>query len=174
MWVFGFGSLMWGNWQDKFDCSSKSKANLFGYRRRFNKASVRNWGTKDIPGPTLNVEKSNGSSCYGIAFEFPQEKTKEVLDYLQDREGKKFALVECEVRLENGKNVEAHVPIYQGKNILDMSTEELAALACKAVGEDGKCLDYVLNIAKRLIDLGIEDEEVSQLAIILKQKNHSQ
>ena len=55
MWVFGYGSLMWDGWQTEHGCIRMVKATLRGYRRAFNKASVRNWGTRERPAPTVNI-----------------------------------------------------------------------------------------------------------------------
>jgi cation transport protein ChaC len=46
---------MWDGWEQNFPCKSKTLANLIGYSRVFNKASVERWGTKANPGPTLNL-----------------------------------------------------------------------------------------------------------------------
>ena len=59
MWVFGYGSLMWGSWETKFQGTNQGKARLRGYHRAFNKKSTRNWGMRDAPCPTLGLEKLN-------------------------------------------------------------------------------------------------------------------
>src|SRR6266568_4933203 len=99
MWVFGYGSLMTDRWEEKNGCTRRVLADLGGYRRVFNKASVRNWGTRNNPGPTLNLEKTEGGSCRGIAFEFPEDRGKEVLAVLVEREGQNFALHSLEIQL---------------------------------------------------------------------------
>lgn len=172
MFVFGFGSLLWDGWETELGCLSKTNANLKGYRRKFNKASVKNWGTKEIPGPTLNIEQEDSSVCPGLAFEFSEKDQKEILGYLREREGKAFPLQERTVTLEDGREVKAFVPIYEGKNILNESLEELAKKACQAEGNSGKCADYVLNIETKLKALGIEDEEVSKMAELVRGKNN--
>lgn len=174
MWVFGFGSLMWDGWQRELGCLSTHKAELLGYRRRFNKASVRNWGTEQMPGPTLNVEESTGCSCEGIAFEFPSETASDGIEYLKKREGKSFELVNCSVILEGGERVSATVPIYSGKNVLEQSPEELAELAVAASGTSGRCADYVLTIAKELERLGISDPEVEAFAALVERRLNGQ
>lgn len=168
MWVFGFGSLMWDGWHERFGCQSKVNAELIGYRRRFNKASVKNWGTKEMPGPTLNIEESDGSMCAGVAFRFSPETFPKVCDYLAEREGKSFELTVCEVILDNGEKVNAVVPVYRGKNVLDKPTEELADLAISARGTSGNCIAYVRNIAQSLEQNGIVDSEVAEFAAIVE------
>ncbi|MBI4005371.1 MAG: gamma-glutamylcyclotransferase [Gammaproteobacteria bacterium] len=86
MWVFGYGSLMWDKWHDDLECQSKKIGILRDYRRIFNKASTKNWGTKDNPGPTLNLIKENKSSCKGVLFQFADGKKDLVLNRLKERE----------------------------------------------------------------------------------------
>ena len=69
MWVFGYGSLMWDGWQTQHGCTRQMLADLPGYSRAFNKASVRNWGSTQNPCPTLSL--TEGGNCRGMAFEFP-------------------------------------------------------------------------------------------------------
>ena len=73
MWVFGYGSLMWDGWEKGFGCLRRSVVTLQGYGRTFNKASMKNRGTKHAPCPTLNLEKIEVGTCKGMAFEFPHD-----------------------------------------------------------------------------------------------------
>ncbi len=164
MWIFAYGSLMWDDWEAKRGCTRRVSADLPGYRRTFNKASIRNWGSKSNPCPTLIVEDSPGVNCRGIAFQFPDSRQDEILNYLRQREGKNFKLPECPIRLEDGSEANAHVAIYSGHHLLsNKSVEEKAHMVRVAVGTDGKCVHYVERVAQKLSDLGIEDPEVRQL-----------
>jgi len=174
MWVFGFGSLMWDGWHEKFECRSKVNAQLIDYRRRFNKASVKNWGTQQLPGPTLNVEKAYGFVCGGVAFQFSSDIYPKVLKYLKEREGKAFELTNCEVVLDTGYKVTAVVPIYKGKNTLDEPLDQLAEMAISASGTSGDCLNYVINIADQLEKYGITDPEVEEFAALVLSKINAQ
>ena len=62
MWIFGYGSLMWDGWVNGYGCVHTVKATLPGYRRAFDKASVRNWGTQQHCGPTLNITNDPAGS----------------------------------------------------------------------------------------------------------------
>jgi cation transport protein ChaC len=163
MWVFGYGSLAWDNWSDRFGCLRRVTAELPGFRRSFDKGSVRNWGSKDKPCPTLNLTTDPSRSCKGVAFEFPEEKRREVIAYLEKREGNGFSLQPLEVRLESGDRVNAVAPIYSGQNLLSgKSLADLANMVRIAQGVDGKCIDYARNIAAKLAELGIDDPEVDE------------
>src|SRR5258707_869494 len=109
MWVFGYGSLMGDGWEAAHGCIRRTRAEFPGYRRTFNKASVRNWGTKACPCPTLNIVKSGSATCHGVAFEFPEAKAQGVRNYLVEREGG-FDLRSYTVRLDDGSAATAIVP----------------------------------------------------------------
>jgi len=170
MWVFGYGSLMWDSWYEDFDGDAPVKATLPGYRRRFNKGSVKNWGSKQTPGPTLNIEADEGSLCAGMAFRFSDQRNAEVIAYLQKREGKAFKLEEHSIILDEGSELTAIVPVYHGKNILDKPVEELIDLTLHAKGTSGACIDYVINIDKKLIAHDIHDDEVKTFAARLRER----
>ncbi len=148
MWVFGYGSLMWDGWERSRRCVRKGRAKLPGFRRAFNKASVRNWGSTECPGPTLNFVRDDDGVCEGIAFEFSDADADAVLAYLRGREGQNFHLEELEIETEGGIETKAFLPVYRGANIIDGKTPgELAEMARTATGSDGRCVEYVQNIA---------------------------
>ena len=97
MWVFGYGSLMWDGWEQPFGGVRVDGAALAGFRRSFNKKSVRNWGSSKAPGPTLGLEPAPNVNCVGTAFEFPEGRRAAVEKFLRDREGKSFELPELPV-----------------------------------------------------------------------------
>lgn len=164
MWIFGYGSLMWDRWEDALGCVRRVKAEVRGYRRAFNKASVRNWGSKDLPCPTLNLLESSSSHCYGIAFEFPDDRRDMVLSYLTSREGKDFALREIPARLDQGDEITVIVPVYEGKNLIPSNDiKHVAEMVRQSKGKDGPCIQYVKGITDELRRLGIDDPAVQEL-----------
>jgi len=163
MWVFGYGSLMWDGWEARLGCLLSVRAELPGYARTFNKASVRNWGSKAAPGPTLNLKRA-ATSCVGMAFDFPDDQASEVRAYLTKREGRDFALRTTLVKLDGGEEVDALVPFYEGENLVQLArTEEIAALVKRARGTEGPCTSYVIGISDKLRALGISDPVVEAL-----------
>lgn len=170
MWVFGYGSLMWDGWELNFRCTREEKATLRGYRRDFNNASVRRWGSHEIPGPTTGLVASEGGECIGFAFEFPDEERKGILRFLRSREGKSFAFQEKEVRLAAGSTVLALVALnsrsaktFIGKRPL----EERVRLARTATGSNGTCRSYVRAIREKLRELQIEDPAVEEFWLLV-------
>jgi cation transport protein ChaC len=170
MWVFGYGSLMWESWEAGYGCLRRVTAVLPGFRRAFDKASVRNWGTKERPGPTLNLAIDAGNQCKGFAFEFPDAKRRSITAALADREGMNFELKEREVALEGGDRVLAVTPRYMGPNLIgNKPLAERASMARLAVGTHGNCADYVKAIADKLTELGIDDPAVREFWEAIRQ-----
>lgn len=164
MWVFGYGSLMWDGWENNLGCLRRLEADLPGYNRVFNKASIRNWGSKKHPGPTLNLERSENASCRGIAFEFPVDQEASVMTVLKDREGG-FDLPELPATIPGGAVVGAITPIYTGKNIIvGKSLDEIVDMIAAASGTSGNCQDYARNVIAQIEALGVQDNAVAALS----------
>ena len=114
MWVFGYGSLMWDDWEERerpIAGLRVDRAVLVGYRRSFNKKSVENWGTQEAPAPTLGLEPDQNANCIGTAFEFPDAQRTTIENRLRDREGKSSVFAELAVRLPDGREGRAVTPV---------------------------------------------------------------
>lgn len=163
VWVFAYGSLMTDGWEEEFNCAERIPALLAGYRRAFNKKSVKNWGTKEHPGITLSLEQAAGASCRGIAFAFgEQEFNNNIRPYLRKREACDPVLLP--LTLEDGREVQAQVYVYAGKNLLppELSLKEKVDMVLNAgEGESGTARDYVRNAFEDLKEAGVEDQEVT-------------
>jgi len=154
---------MWDGWEKDRGCLRRAIAELPGFARAFNKRSIRNWGTRACPGPTLNLVAST-SSCKGIAFEFPDTDSKEIAAFLSEREGEGFALKELPIVLQGEGKATALVSLYQGHNIIPpTSSAEIAAMALEAKGTSGTCASYIEGVAEHLRKLGIADPAVAEM-----------
>jgi len=166
-WVFGYGSLMWDKWEVPFQGSTFSPAVLSGFRRSFNKASTRNWGTTLVPGPTLGLEVDSDSKCIGTAFLFEERMWAAVQKQLVKREGKSFNLELKPILLPSGDNVDAIVPINSvnaSSYIGNLPIGERARLIVAASGRDGRCIEYFTNVASNLQSLNVKDLEIAALS----------
>ena len=169
MWPFGYGSLMWDGWEERFGCLRRTPADLRGHARIFNKKSLERWGTRSRPGLTLNLTPSG--ACRGVAFAVPGDKRDATLDYLRRREQVTDVYLEAirPVSLLDGSGRElealcyvvdrAH-PQYAGR----LSIEAQARLVRSAIGRSGSNIDYVLNTVRHLDEAGIHDVELMALA----------
>jgi cation transport protein ChaC len=170
MWVFGYGSLMWDGWEAKFHGTRHDLAVLSSYRRSFNKASKRNWGSLAAPCPTLGLEPDTAAKCVGTAFEFAN--ADEVLTYLKKREGPDFSLPERDIVLPSGITVHAVVPVNDRNRASYVGTapvENRAAQAQTARGEKGLCREYVAALRSKLRELGIVDPAVEEFASLVSE-----
>jgi cation transport protein ChaC len=160
MWIFGYGSLMWDGWEKKFNGIKYEKAILLKFERSFNKKSVKNWGSSEKPCPTLGLEKNEKGKCVGAAFEFDDDKEKEILNYLEKREGKSFKIKKLEIVLADKRTVLAYTPVNDtnaNTYIGNLSFEKRAEMVNTAKGSDGHCLEYIKNIRKMLSKIGVND-----------------
>ena len=162
MWVFTYGSLMFEGWERAGGYAVRTKAELQGYSRVFNKASLRNWGTRQFPCPTLNLIRSPSLSCWGIAFQFRDERAKEAIAYLKEREGKGFTFPALPIRLDDGATAQAITSIYEGGNTIPTGdSSQIARMVMNAKGTSGPCKDYVQRVAEQLRLLQIDDPVVT-------------
>lgn len=165
MWVFGYSSLMWDEWELDFRCTRKENATLRGYRRDFNKASVQRWASRETPSPTLGLVGSAGGECIGFAFEFPNEEREDVHRFLRSREGKSVVFEEKLVQLAAGQTVGLVVPLNSQSTetfLGNRPLEERVRLARNATGSCGTCQSYVKAIRDKLRELRIEDAAVEE------------
>lgn len=160
-WIFTYGSLMW---RPCFSYEEKQKGTLHGYRRDFNKASVKRWGTPGEPAPTLGLE--TGGTAQGIAYRVSEDDFDAVMLYLKEREGPGFNFPRVAVELADGRGITAVVPVNEQDEsyIGDLSLAERAWMAVGAEGEAGTGIEYVTNTYEQVEECGIRDEHVQEMA----------
>jgi cation transport protein ChaC len=161
MWLFGYGSLMWDGWEERFGCVQRIPANLRGHSRIFNKKSLERWGTHDKPGLTLNLTPSG--ACRGVAFAFDAAARSEIENYLCARET--CAATEIPVLLSDATEVGALTYIYDGPHLIDegLTIEQQAAMILEAEGSAGSSLDYIKGVRAHLAALGVAEPAVDAL-----------
>ncbi|HWJ88474.1 MAG TPA: gamma-glutamylcyclotransferase [Pelagibacterium sp.] len=163
-WVFGYGSLIW---RPGFAFERSERALAGGVHRRLCIYSHIHRGTRDHPGLVFGLER--GGACVGTAFKVASSDWDAVRAYLQEREQVTAVYVETvrPVRLASGEKVEALTFVtdrtheqYAGR----LSLDEQYRLVSRAVGQSGANVDYVLNTASHLREMGIADRQVQALA----------
>lgn len=163
-WVFGYGSLIW---RPGFSYLSAHKATLRGAHRSLCIYSHHYRGTPEKPGLVFGL--CRGGSCNGMAFEVAPDDWKEVLAYLRDRELVSGVYREAhrKVVLVDGREVtclaylvdEKHTQ-YAGR----LPLEEQVRVVSVSQGSAGPNIDYVLNTARHLTELGIKDRHLHLMA----------
>lgn len=166
-WVFGYGSLIW---RPGFVFERAERALLRGVHRRLCIYSHLHRGTVERPGLVFGLER--GGACVGMAFKIAAADWPQVREYLREREQVTGVYLETHrpAKLAHGEVVETLTfvadpkhPQYAGR----LSLDEQFALVSGAVGEAGPNVDYVINTARHLKELGIADRQVQALAAMI-------
>ncbi len=166
LWVFGYGSLMWN---PGFAYAERRLARLDGFHRSFCMRSIHHRGTPEAPGLVLALDALRGSSCAGVAYRVPPAQTGATRDYLRARELVSSAYLETEqqLALQGAGSVPALTFIVDPDHVQycgGLDLEEQARIIARAVGGRGPNTEYLWNTAAHLVELGIEDSELSWLA----------
>ena len=164
---------MWDGWHCQFDADRIEAAQLEGYRRTLHKASTTNWGDKETPCPTLNIEPSEDASCIGCAFRIHDDNRSSVLGYLARREGSEFELRELPIIVPGVGRISAFTSVLRPTSArLDSATTEgRARLIQAAKGKSGRCYEYFINLRTQLLALGIADGDLDAVAKFLTVEN---
>lgn len=166
--VFGYGSLIWN---PGFAYLTAQLGLLRGAHRSLSIISHYHRGTREAPGLVFGLTR--GGSCRGMVFEVAAQAWAEVRAYLDARElvTAVYRDVWRPVRLADGRQVlaltyvvdEAHEQ-FAGQ----LDVDQQLAMIRAGVGISGRNVDYVLNTARHLAQLGIRDKALMALATQLQ------
>lgn len=166
-WVFGYGSLIWN---PGFRHVSAQQGLLRGAHRSLSIVSHHHRGTIEQPGLVFGLTR--GGSCRGMVFEVAAAEWAGVYAYLQEREQVTavYRDVMRPVRLADGRTVSALAFLVdeqheQFAGHLDL--DQQLAMVRAGIGLSGRNIDYVLNTARHLAELGIRDRQLMALADLL-------
>ncbi|MEO5805907.1 gamma-glutamylcyclotransferase [Devosia sp.] len=163
-WVFGYGSLIWN---PGFAFIRRQRALLMGAHRSLSVLSHHYRGTVEQPGLVFGLAR--GGSCHGMAFEVADADWIGVHDYLRQREQVTMVYKEAfrPVRLAEGGSAVALTYLVDERHEQyagELSLEQQAEMVRAGVGIAGPNIDYVVNTAQHLAQLGIRDRALSALA----------
>ena len=166
-WVFGYGSLIWN---PGFAHVSAQQGLLKGAHRSLSIVSHYHRGTVEQPGLVFGLTR--GGSCRGMVFEVRNADWHAVRDYLQEREQvtSVYRDVMRPVHLSDGRSVSALAFLVDERHEQfagNLSVEQQLAMVRAGVGLSGRNVDYVLNTARHLRELGIRDRSLMALADLL-------
>jgi len=169
-WVFGYGSLIWN---PGFKHVSAQQGLLRGAHRSLSIYSHHHRGTEAQPGLVFGLTR--GGSCRGMVFEVADSDWTGVHDYLRDREQVTGVYREAmrPVRLADGRTVGALAFVVDERHFQyagRLELERQLAMVQAGMGVSGPNIDYVLNTARHLTELGIRDRQLMALAEMLTQK----
>lgn len=163
MWIFGYGSLVW---RPGFEFLEAHRAELRGYARRFWQGSPDHRGTPDAPGRVATLIEDASATCIGRAFRLAPEVFEATLGPLDHREKAGFERRTLEVRLSDGRNIDALTYLATPDNeqfLGPASLDEMAAHIARSRGPSGPNDEYLIQLAKWLRDHDVRDEHVEAL-----------
>ena len=169
-WVFGYGSLIWN---PGFPYLSAQQGLLRGAHRSLSIVSHHHRGTVELPGLVFGLVR--GGSCRGMVFEVAGGKWTEVRAYLQEREQVTAVYRDAmrPVRLADGRTVSALAFLVDERHEQfagGLTLDQQLAMVRAGIGLSGRNIDYVLNTARHLQELGIHDRPLMALAALLEQQ----
>jgi glutathione-specific gamma-glutamylcyclotransferase len=170
LWVFGYGSLMW---RPGFDFIEQVPARLIGEHRALCVYSFDHRGTPEKPGLVLGLDR--GGACRGIAFRVAAKHRAATVDYLREREQTTHVYREVmrSVWLEN----EARERVSAMAYVVDrghvqyagrLTLTEQVRYVRQGHGRSGNNRDYVLSTVKSIEAQGLRDQQLHQLADLLR------
>lgn len=168
-WVFGYGSLIWN---PGFAFVGQRLALLRGAHRSLSIVSHHHRGTVERPGLVFGLTR--GGSCRGMAFEVAAAEWADVRAYLEKRElvTAVYRDVVRPVALDDGRRVPALTFVVDETHHQfagALSVPQQLAMIQAGVGISGRNVDYVLNTARHLEQLGIRDRALMALVNELEQ-----
>ena len=169
LWVFAYGSLIWN---PGMEVAESRSAVLHGYRRRFCMWSIHHRGSEAEPGLVLALERHEGARCTGLALR-PADPAPALLA-LRERELVSSAYHETPVTLacEDGRAIAALAYVVDpdhAQYARDLTLEEQAVIIARAHGDRGPNVEYLVNSAHGLRDLGIAEDDLEWLVARVQQ-----
>ena len=168
-WVFAYGSLMWN---PEFDYLRSETARLEGYHRCLCLWSVEYRGTLEHPGLVMGLD--DGGSCLGRAFLISEQVAPQAMANLNEREMitgayqsglKPLSLASGET--VHGVCLMARHDHAQYAGILDH--QHISQIVKVAHGKRGSNREYVLNTARHLREMDMDDRSLDEIVALIEQ-----
>jgi cation transport protein ChaC len=165
VWVFGYGSLIW---RQDFPYEEVRRAHIRGWERRFWQGSHEHRGTNSDPGRVVTLVEAPGERCFGSAFKIDAR----VFDHLDQREINGYRRVDVEIFFDGSSTlgVTYHAPVGNFAFLGDAPINEMVAQIKRCAGRSGRNTDYVLELARALRKLSVEDAHVFELEAMVEQQ----
>ena len=162
-WVFGYASLIW---RQDFPFLDYRRAAIDGWARRLWQGSHDHRGVPEDPGRVATLVRAPGESCEGCALLVEHA----VFEHLDHREKNGYERVDLTIRLDDTQVVgTTYVATADNHAFLgDAEPADIVAQVRRCRGDSGSNLEYVLELARALRDLGIDDPHVFEIEAWLR------
>lgn len=164
--MFGYGSLVW---RPDFPFEEQRVATITGWGRRFWQGSTDHRGVPGAPGRVVTLIEDPRAICWGRAYLISAANRDEVIGHLDYREKGGYSLHQTEMAFPGTRHAPADGLIYIANpgnpNWLgDAPLAEIAAQVRSSRGPSGHNVEYVVELARVLRDIGAEDPHVFDLS----------
>lgn len=156
VWLFGYGSLIY---LVDFPYLENRVASIHGWSRRFWQGSHDHRGTETNPGRVVTLIEDADAVCGGMAFLVEGS----VFEQLDVREKNGYLRFSTEMTFDDGSHASGLVYIATPDNdafLGEASEYEIARQICNAQGPSGTNSDYLIQLARALKEMGLEDRHV--------------
>ena len=166
VWIFGYGSLVW---RPDFPFAEARPATIAGWTRRFWQGSTDHRGVPGAPGRVVTLVEEAGAVCWGRAFLIEAESRDAVIAHLDYREKGGYTLHDVEIAFphDGHAGVEGLIYIATPGNpnwLGDAPVDRIAAQVRRSTGPSGRNVEYVVELARALREIGADDPHVFELA----------
>lgn len=177
IWIFGYGSLIWRpgfNYIRKVNCFVK------GWKRRFWQGSTDHRGVPGSPGRVVTLVQDPEATTWGVAYCITEVEARTVLANLDYREKGGYVRDIVDVFIQNEAPAIKGVVLYSATEtnpdyLGPAPLEDMAKQIATARGPSGPNIDYLLNLAVSMRDMGVEDTHVIELEeAVLAYRKHMQ
>lgn len=170
LWIFGYGSLVW---RPAFEHVTRVPGFITGWSRRFWQASTDHRGVPGAPGRVVTLVPDPQAATWGMAYQVDPAVREEVLARLDHREKGGYSRESVHVQLRDGGRLE-DVLVYRATetNPQFLGPAPLADIARqihRSHGPSGPNPEYLIELARALRALGVEDAHVFELEAALRE-----
>lgn len=159
VWVFGYGSLIW---RPEFEFAESRSALLRGYHRSLCLWSRINRGTPERPGLVFALDR--GGSCRGVAFRIPASEVLSTMDVLWRREMPSGAYIPKWLNCHTPDGAVRALAFTMNRAtdayVRDLPPDRLVNVVHGAHGQNGPCLEYIMETAQALQKFNIYDRRL--------------
>jgi cation transport protein ChaC len=159
VWLFGYGSLIY---LVDFPYLESRTASIQGWSRRFWQGSHDHRGTEKNPGRVVTLIEEASAVCGGMAFLVEGS----VFEQLDIREKNGYLRFAAEMTFEDDSYATGLVYIATPDNAAflgEASEYDIARQISAAQGPSGTNRDYLVELAKSLREMGLEDPHVFEI-----------
>lgn len=165
LWIFAYGSLVF---RPGFEFDRREVVFVEGWERRFYQGSTDHRGVPGAPGRVATLIPSEHGRTWGVAYGVPKAGSGPILDALDFRERGGYTRLLLPLYGRDGQIVSEGLVYLATPGNPEWLGEDcplaMAAQIRRSAGPSGRNADYLLELARSLRAMGVDDPHVHGLA----------